>query len=302
MYIKEITDWLRDNNYSFDYIGNEFHEVTGFASLDSCKPGKITWVKKAELYNEKSDKTNVSVAVVQQGLHLTISNQIIAKNSKEVFFGILHHFWGKDRACGYIGEGSFISPEAIIDPTAYIGFNCSIDGTVQIGAGTIIENNVSIMNKVLIGKNVLIHSNATIGSDGFGFAFGDDGKPIKVEHFGGVIVGDRVEIGANTCIDRGTLDNTVIEDDVKIDNLVHIAHNVVLASGATVVAGAIVCGSAKLGSNCYVAPGGIIRNQLDIGDNAFVGLGAVVTRNVESSNVVAGVPAKVIRTVKKGDK
>ena len=141
-----------------------------------------------------------------------------------------------------------------------------------------------------------------IGADGFGFAFSDNGLPIKVEHFGGVIIGDRVEIGANTCIDRGTIDNTVIHDDVKIDNLVHIAHNVVLLRGAVVVAGAIICGSARMGEDSYVAPGGIVKNQLQVGNNALVGLGAVVTKPVDDGSVVAGIPAKEIRKVKPGDK
>lgn len=175
-------------------------------------------------------------------------------------------------------------------------------GNVKIGANTVIENNVSISNNVIIGAECMIHSGAVIGADGFGFAFDADGLPVKVEHFGGVIIGNRVEIGANTCIDRGTIDNTIIHSDVKIDNLVHIAHNVVLLKGAVVVAGAVICGSAQLGENSYVAPGGIVRNQLLVGDHAFVGLGAVVTKPVSEYSVVAGVPAKEIRKVKQGDK
>lgn len=302
MEISAIINWLNDSCYQFFFKGDEHCEVKGFASLDSCEPGKITWIKKEENYSRHANKGEITCAVVQKGLDLDIPNQIIADNSKEVFFAILHHFWGSEVKRGFIGEGTYISPDAVIDPTAYIGCNCSITGNVIIGANSVIENNVSIQNKVSVGSCSLIHSGAAIGCDGFGFAFGEDGKPIKVEHFGGVVIGDRVEVGANTCIDRGTLDDTIICDDVKIDNLVHIAHNVVLNRGSVVVAGAIVCGSAHLGENSYIAPGGIVKNQLEVGEDAFVGLGAVVTKPVEPYSVVAGVPAKEIRKVKKGDK
>lgn len=302
MKLKVITDWLRENQYEFSCTGESDIDVTGFASLNSCDAGKITWVKKRENFEKLDDHSGITVAVVQEGLNLDIPNQIISNNSKEIFFGILHHFWGTEKEKGFVGAGTFISPEAEIHPTAYIGYNCCIVGNVKIGADTVIENNVSIINDTIIGEKCLIHSGVVIGADGFGFAFGEDGLPIKVEHFGSVIIGNRVEIGSNTCIDRGTIENTLIHDDVKIDNLVHIAHNVVLQKGAVVVAGAIICGSANLGEDSYVAPGGIVKNQLYVGNNAFVGLGAVVTKPVEEYSVVAGIPAKEIRKVKPGDK
>jgi len=301
MEIKTITQWLAKSGYTFAFKGDEHIEVSGFASLNSCETGKITWIKKRENYEKLENKTGINIAVVQNGLELDIPNQIVATKSKEVFFAILHHFWGAEKKPGFIGAGTFISPEAEIDSTVYVGYNCSIVGKVKIGANTVIENNVTVSNAE-IGENCLIHSGVVIGADGFGFAFGENGLPIKVEHFGGVIIGDRVEVGANTCVDRGTIENTTIYDDVKIDNLVHIAHNVVLQKGAVVVAGAIICGSVQLGEDSYVAPGGIVKNQLQVGNNAFVGLGAVVTKPVDDYSVVIGVPAKEIRKVKLGDK
>lgn len=302
MKFKAVIEWLKEKHYEFSYLGDENAEVIGFASLSSCEAGKITWVKKQENYEALGDRTQITVAVVQEGIDVDIPNQIIAKNSKEVFFCILHNFWGLQKEQGFVGLGTYISPEAEIDPTAYIGYNCSIDGKIKIGARTVIENNVSISHCVSIGEECLIHSGAVIGADGFGFAFGNDGLPIKVEHFGGVVIGNQVEIGANACIDRGTIEDTVVHDDVKIDNLVHIAHNVVLLKGAVIVAGAIICGSTQVGEGGYVAPGGIVKNQLKIGDNAFVGLGAVVTKPVDEYSVVAGVPAKEIRKIRPGDK
>lgn len=303
MKIKAIVDWLSDARYEFEFIGDRNTEVSGYSSLSTCGNSELTWVKKLENYEKIRDKSNIVIAVVQKGLELDIPNQIISEKSKELFFSILHHFWGQEkRESGFIGPGTYISDDAEIAPSACIGCNCTITGKVKIGENTVIENNVSIINNVEIGEDCLIHSGVVLGSDGFGFAFDDAGLPIKVEHFGGILIGDRVEVGANTCIDRGTLGNTEIHDDVKIDNLVHIAHNVVLKEGSLVVAGAIVCGSAQVEENSYIAPGGIVMNQLSIGRGALVGLGAVVTKSVEENSVVAGVPAKVIRKIKPGDK
>ena len=301
MKIKEITKWLAERGYHYEFQGDENYEIIGFASLNTCESGKITWIKKRENYEMLDRRTNVTVAVIQEGLKIDIQNQIISPNSKEVFFAILHHFWGLQKEKGFIGEGTYVSPEAVIESTVYIGYNCSILGNVKIGANTVIENNVSISNAI-VGEDCLIHSGAVIGTDGFGFAFNEKGLPFKVEHFGKVVIGNRVEVGANSCIDRGTIDSTQIQDDVKIDNLVHIAHNAILEKGVVVVAGAIICGSVQLGENSYIAPGGIVKNQLSVGDNAFVGLGAVVTKPVDEYSVVAGVPAKEIRKVKHGDK
>lgn len=215
---------------------------------------------------------------------------------------MLHEFWGHADTAACVGQGTYISNDATVDQTVRIGHNCTLDGKVVIGAGTVIENNVTIQGNVQIGKNCTIHSGAVIGCDGYGFFFGEDGKIGKVEHFGGVDIADNVEIGACACIDRGTIDNTTIGFNSKIDNLVHIAHNVRIGENVCVVAGAVVCGSAELEDQSYVAPGGIIRNQVHVGENGFVGLGAVVTGNVEDNKVVAGVPAKTIRDFKRGDK
>lgn len=302
MKLIEITDWLKQCGYSYQLNGDPNHEIVGFSSLERSSPGKLTWIKKQEYYDRLTDDTCVSCAVIQTGVHTRIANQIVAENSKEVFFSILHHFWGSERTENSIGKGNVISDGVIIDPTASIGNNCSLIGKIAVGRNTVIENNVVICNAVKIGNDCIIHSGTVIGTDGYGYAFNRKGIPVKVEHFGGVRIGDRVEIGANTCIDRGTIDDTTILDDVKIDNLVHIAHNVTIEKGAMVVAGAIICGSAHISEEAYIAPGGIVKNQLTVGESALVGMGAVVTHAVDPGSVVAGIPAKEIRKLKAGDK
>lgn len=302
MEIREILNFLDENNVGYDYIGEAEIEISGFSSLSNYKKGTLTWIKKETGYKDAGRPVDIALSIVQKGVEVQFTNAIYVDNSKEVFFSVLHHFWGRKIEKGTIGNHTIISGTVVKDASVTIGANCSIIGNITIGANTIIENNVVIQGNATIGSDCIIHSGVVIGCDGYGYFFEDDGTIGKVEHFGGVEIADCVEIGANTCIDRGTIDNTVIGFNSKIDNLVHIAHNVQIGKNVCVVAGAAICGSAKLHDGAYVAPGGIVKNQLEIGENALVGLGAVATKEVEEDMVVAGVPAKPIRKIKKGDK
>lgn len=137
------------------------------------------------------------------------------------------------------------------------------------------------------GDAVLIGSNNSIGFEGFGFHKGK-----RIPHKGGVLIGSNVEIGSNTCIDRAVIGDTVIGDNVKIDNLVHIAHGVKIGNGSIIVAGAVICGSVTIGENVWVGANACIRQHLTIGDNAVIGMGAVVVKDVPAGQTVAGNPAK----------
>ncbi len=302
MRILDILSWLDEQRMEYRFSGDGRVDITGFSSLAKYKTGTITWVKNKTGYENAGGSRKIRLAVVQEGVAVDIENMIISSASKELFFAILHHFWGQKRKEGSIGEGTIISKGASIASSVSIGCNCTIIGKITIGERTIIENNVVIQGNVNIGSNCIIHSGTVIGCDGYGYYFVGDGTIEKVEHFGRVIIEDKVEIGANACIDRGTIDDTIIGFNSKIDNLVHIAHNVQVGKNVCVVAGAVICGSAKLKNGAYVAPGGIVKNQIEIGENALVGLGAVAIKPVEGSMVVAGVPAKPIRTFLKGDK
>lgn len=302
MKLAKVLDWLSAQRYEYVFNGDDQVEIDGFSSLANYKENSLTWIKEEDSYNSFNGSKNISCAVVQSGVVVDFENIIFTEHSKALFFAILHEFWGEKGKEGAVGKGTVISEEAEIDSTVTIGCNCSIVGSVKIGAHTVIEHNVVLQGNVRIGESCHIHSGAVIGTDGCGYYTEDNGIVTKVEHFGGVEIGDKVEIGGNACIDRGTIDNTIIGDGSKIDNLVHIAHNVQIGKSVCVVAGAVVCGSAKLQDGAYVAPGGIIKNQLEVGENGFVGLGAVVTRPVGNEEVVIGIPAKPIRKIQKGDR
>jgi UDP-3-O-[3-hydroxymyristoyl] glucosamine N-acyltransferase len=184
---------------------------------------------------------------------------------------------------------------AKIDPSAKIGQNVVIENGCVVGANSIIEHNVVLHAGTRIGKNSRVRSCSSIGGDGFGFERLQDGTPLRFPHLGGVVIGDDVEIGSCTAIARGTLSDTIIEDNVKVDNLVHIAHNCLVKKGAFVIACAELSGGVIVGENSWVAPNSCTHQKITIGDNSLVGLGSVVTKNVPAKTVVAGNPAKRIR-------
>jgi len=194
-----------------------------------------------------------------------------------------------------------------IHPTAIIGEDCVLGKNVYVGPHSIIEDDVTIDDNtqifsgvhifpgVKIGKFVEINSGCVIGSDGFGFERSPNGELEKFPHFGSVIIEDNVEVGANTCIDRGTLKNTIIGSGTKIDNLVHIAHNVNIGKNCLIICLSCIAGSVKIDDNTWIAPLVAVKNGIKIGKNCIVGMGAVVIHDVPDNDVVAGVPAKSIK-------
>ena len=194
-----------------------------------------------------------------------------------------------------LGRG--IHPTASVDPAARVHEDVHIGpfayvGRVDIGQGSIIHGHVHLYDRVRIGRNVTIHAGTVIGADGFGYLRAEDGAVTNFPHVGGVEIEDDVEVGANACIDRGSLGDTVIRRGAKIDNLVHIAHNVVVGRDAFVIANAMIGGSTVLGDRSWVSPSATLRDVITIGRGATVGLGAVVTKDVPEAEVWAGSPAR----------
>ena len=187
-----------------------------------------------------------------------------------------------------------IHPEAEIDNNVHIG-PLTYVGKASIGEGSVIHGNCNIMDGVIIGKNVVIQPGAVLGSEGFGYAKNQAGQLERFPHIGGVQIEDDVEIGANTCIDRGTLGNTRIRKGAKIDNLVHIAHNVDVGENTAIIANAMIAGSTKIGANTWIAPSACLRDAINIGKDATVGLAALVTKDIPDGELWAGFPARKIR-------
>ena len=153
-----------------------------------------------------------------------------------------------------------------------------------------------IYDCVSFGENVYVGPHSVIGHPGFGFGFDEEGVPLRIGHTGGVFIGDGVEIGCMVTICQGTVENTVIGDNTKIDDFAHIAHNVVLGKCVVIPGKVSIGGSAVIGDYAYLGQGCIIKNKVKVGDHCFIGAGAVVVKDTEPYGVYAGVPAKLIRT------
>ena len=195
-------------------------------------------------------------------------------------------------------EVAEIAPTAVVDPDATIGPDVSIGHFAVIEAGVVLEEGVRIEHHVVLKSGVTVGalsrvgSQTTIGGPGFGFEVDEDGKPLRIGHRGGVVIGADVEIGQHCSIAQGTIEPTRIADHVKIDDCVFIAHNVQVGEAAFVIACSEISGSVTIGARAWVSPGSVVINKVSIGEDALVGIGAVVIRDVEPNVVVAGVPAK----------
>lgn len=295
--IKEIITYLDRIEEEYLFKGNTDDVIKTYSSFYEYRPGTITWLRSNGIY-ETANKSifkpiKLMIAPKDFSGEKDCLNCIRTEDPHRVFFYILKEFFSKKERMKK-GINNIISPSAKIDEQVLIGNNCVIGDRVEIGKGCKIYNNVVIKDNVKIGKKCLIQSGAVIGEEGFGFLTAKDHSRERVIHLGSVTLGDNVEIGANTCIARGVMEDTVIGNGSKIDNLCHIGHNVKIGNNAFIVANTLVGGSAIIGDNCWLATS-IIRNGISIGDNALVGFGSVVVKDVEVGAVVYGNPAKPVK-------
>lgn len=186
----------------------------------------------------------------------------------------------------YISPNAQIGNDTVIMPGAYIG------GGVKIGEGCYIGAGVKLMGDILMGKNVIIRENSVLGADGLSTERNPDGSAATMPQFGGIVIGSHVEIGANTVIARGAIDDTVIEDGCKLDNSVFISHNVRLGKNTFIVGETIMFGSSSTGERAFLSGNSTIRNKVSVGADAVVGMGAVVTKDVRNGATVMGNPSR----------
>ena len=190
-------------------------------------------------------------------------------------------------AAASVGAMAYIGRGAVIEAGAVIGAQCHIGDDAFVGAGSVLKPRVVLGDACRIGARGIVHSGAVIGADGFGFA-PDHGRWVKIEQLGSVLIGDDVEIGANTCIDRGALEDTVLEDGVKLDNLVQIGHNVRIGAHSAFAGCVGVAGSARIGRHCTAGGGAIILGHLEICDHVHITAATVISRSIHKPGQYRG--------------
>lgn len=201
---------------------------------------------------------------------------------------------GKDCSLGdnvILAANSVIGDRVTLGDNAFIGPGSVISDDCQIGAATILKANVSIMHKVSIGDRCVIHPGVVIGADGFGFA-NDQGRWVKIPQVGTVQVGDDVEIGANTTIDRGAIENTIIEDGVILDNLIQLGHNVRIGRHTAIASSTAIAGSTSIGEYCMIAGAVAIAGHLKIANNVTINGMSMVSHSIEEKGVYSGIPVQ----------
>jgi UDP-3-O-[3-hydroxymyristoyl] glucosamine N-acyltransferase len=294
---EDIFTFIHELGTEYKYTGSRNSSIEGFCALSSLKKNCITWIRDINKYSITNIDKNLNLLIItnfsKDENPIENYNIIECDNPRALFFEILNHFFVSSKE-------TKIEPDSIIE-TEYVGRNVSIGHHCFIGKDVIIGNNVIIKNNVIIecpayiGDDTIIYSGVVIGTDGFGYYQKNDGINYKIPHFGGIKIGKNVEIGANTCVDRGTLSDTIIGNNVKIDNLCQIAHNVKIEDNVILTSCVALCGSSILKENVYVAPGAIILDQVTVERDVFITVGSVVMRDVQENTVVHGNPARTLR-------
>ena len=272
--------------------------IDGVSTIDYIRPHRLIFIEKISAKEKeilKKAKYPKTLFIINEDLNeIPLFAKIITSNPRAIYSFIVAHlfdyytkYWN-----GFIALN--LAKKKYPDVTIMPGVN--VHESANIGAGSTIFPGVQIGPRCAIGKNVIIKSNSVIGEPGFGIFKNQNGYNNHLPHVGGVIIGDNVEIGALNTVCSGTIHPTVVEDYVKTDDHVHIAHNCHIHTGVQIAAHAEISGSVIVHRDVWLSPNISVINGITIGENALVGIAANVTKKVEPNSVVAGNPAKILRT------
>ena len=287
--------------------GNPDVDITGVSGIGDAKKGDITYLLDINILSEVPP-IGASALIVKEAMKELNVSMLVVENPQYAFAKTLEIFYGKPYSPSGISDKAFVGthvrmgddvsvhPYACISNNVELGRGVTLSSGVFLGEGVTIGEdsfiypNVTIRESVKIGKKVVVHSGTVIGSDGFGYVV-EKGEHYKIPQVGGVIIEDNVEIGANVCIDRGTVGNTIIGCGTKVDNLVQIAHNVKIGRNCIIVAQVGISGSVEIGDWVILAGQVGIRDHIKIGSKAIVGSQSGVGSNIPEGKIYSGSPA-----------
>ena len=291
LYLSEIVEALGG-----ELQGDPGLLIKGLAPLESAGSGELAFLSNPK-YRQQLAASQAACVIVGTAM----KDAALVRGASEgacivtpdpyLYFARLTQLWrrtsGRAPKAG-IHPSAVVDPEAIVDPTASIGPLCVVERGARIGAHTVLKSRVTVSEDCRIGARCLLHPGVVIGADGFGFA-PNAGTWEKIEQLGAVSVGDDVEIGANTCIDRGALQDTVIEDGVKLDNLIQIGHNVRIGRHSALAGCSAVAGSATIGAHCTVGGAGMVLGHLTLADHVHISAASLATRSLLKPGQYSGV-------------
>jgi len=257
--------------------------ITGLAPLESATPQQMGFLSNPRYQPQLlASKAGCVIVAPQMKEPAVLRGACIVTEQPYLYFAKLTQLWKrglKQSTPATVHPSAVVDALAVVHPSASIGPLCVVERGAHIGADTVLKSRVTVGEDCVVGDRCIVHSGVVIGADGFGFAPNGDGWE-KIEQLGSVVIGNDVEIGANTCIDRGALQDTVLEDGVKLDNLIQIGHNVRVGRH-TAMAGCVgVAGSATIGAHCTVGGGAIILGHLTIGSHVNISAGTLVSKSI----------------------
>ncbi len=278
-------------------LGGQLHgdpgvSITGLAPLESASDSELSFLSNPR-YQSQLAASRAACVIVGPALREAAQDRgaFIEAADPYLYFARATRLW-KSRLAPAPGPrihpSAVSDPQADVDPTARIGALCVVERGARIGPGTELKSRVTVAEGCVIGARCLVHPGVVIGADGFGFA-PHEGAWEKIEQLGAVRIGDDVEIGANTCIDRGALADTVIEDGVKLDNLIQIGHNVRIGAHTAIAGCVAIAGSARIGAHCTIGGKSGIVGHLTIADHVHVSAMSLVSRSLLKPGVYTGV-------------
>jgi len=275
-----------------DLYGSPDIEITGLATLALASQNELAFLSNAK-YSSQLQTSSAACVVVSTPM----KDQALKRGSTLVvddayaYWARLTQYWTSlisptDEP--NIHPSAFVHHLAKVDPTARIGPMCVVEAHAVIGKRSWLKSRVTVSRACTVGEDCILHSGVVIGADGFGFAL-ENGTWLKIEQLGSVRIGNQVEIGANSCIDRGALGDTVIEDGVKLDNLIQIGHNVHVGAH-TAMAGCVgIAGSSRIGAHCTLGGGAIVLGHLQLTDHVHISAASVVTHSLLNPGTYSGV-------------
>lgn len=274
--------WL-SARLGLELLGGD-REIHGVCGLDALDEHRLSFALPPRRADGAPGGTLLGLPELAGG-----AASVIASPKPRLDFIRAQHLLQETPGFARAGARTAVHPTAVVEPGAFL------EEGVSVGEGSVIQAGAVLRRGTRVGRFCEVQSGAVLGGCGFGFERDEAGRPWRMLHLGGVVLGDRVEIGALATVARGALGDTVLGDDVKVDAHAHIAHNCSVGRGTIITACAELSGSVRVGERCWIAPNAAVRQKLRIGDGAFIGIGAVVLHDVAGGAKVFGNPAQALR-------